>query len=63
MYPSSILVLNDQDVLVDFHIGTMVFEMAKAIHGKGKHWDVDIRIGFIISTRDFLISAEQESEE
>ena len=34
--PISILVLNDQDVLVDFAPGTMIFEMAQVVHGPAK---------------------------
>ena len=35
--PTSILVLNDQDVLVDFAPGTMTFEMTQAVHGPAKY--------------------------
>ena len=35
--PSSILILNDQDVLLDFPQGTSVFEMAQAVHGKARY--------------------------
>ena len=34
--PVGILVLNDQDVLVDFAPGTMIFEMAQAVHRPAK---------------------------
>ena len=61
--PVSILVLNDQDVLVDFAQGTMIFEMAQAVHGPAKYRDLDINIGCLISTREFLIVTEREREE
>ena len=61
--PVSILVLNDQDVLVDFAPGTMIFEMAQAVHGPAKYRDLDINIGCLISTREFLIVREREREE
>ena len=61
--PVSILVLNDQDILVDFVPGTMIFEMAQAVHGPAKYRDLDINIGCLISTREFLIITEREREE
>ena len=61
--PVSILVLNDQDVFVDFAPGTMIFEMAQAVHGPAKYRNLDINIGCLISTREFLIVAEREREE
>ena len=61
--PVSILVLNDQDILVDFAPVTMIFEMAQAVHGPAKYRDLDINIGCLISTREFLIVTEREKEE
>ena len=61
--PVSILVLNDQDVLVDFVPGTMIFEMAQVVHGPAKYRDQDINIRCLISTREFLIITEREREE
>ena len=61
--PTGILVLNDQDILVDFTPGTMIFEMAQAIHGPAKYRDLDINIGCLMSTREFLIFTEREREE
>ena len=61
--PSQILVLNDQDVLVEFPLGTEIYEMAHADHGPAKFRDVDIYIGCIMAMRDLLISAEPEREE
>ena len=61
--PVSILVLNDQDILVDFVPGTMIFEMAQAVYGRTKYRDLDINIGCLISTRGFLIVTEREREE
>ena len=61
--PTSILVLNDQDALVDFVPGTMVFEMAQAIHGPARYRDLDINIGYLMSTRELLINTEREREE
>ena len=58
-----ILVLNNQDVLVDFTPRTMIFEMAQVVHGSAKYQDLDINIGCLISTREFLIVAEREREE
>ena len=63
MLPAGILVLNDKDVLVDFAPGTMIFEMAQAVHGPAKYRDLDINIGCLISTREFLIVTEREREE
>ena len=40
--PTSILVLNDQDALVNFIPGTMVFEMDQTIHGPARYRDLDI---------------------
>ena len=34
--PSQILVLNDQDVLMEFPLGTEIHEMARAVHGPAK---------------------------
>ena len=61
--PSQILVLNDQDALIEFPEGTQIHEMARAVHGPAKYWDVDIRIGCIMAMRDLLIAAEREREE
>ena len=61
--PVGILVLNDQDVLVDFAPGSMIFEMAQAVHGPAKYRDLNINIGCLISTHEFLIMAEREREE
>ena len=61
--PTSILVLNDQDALVDFANGTAVFEMARAIHGPARYRDLDINIGCLMSTRELLINVEREREE
>ena len=61
--PVGILVLNDQDVLVDFAPGTMIFEMAQAVHGPAKYRDLNINIGCLTSTREFLIITEREREE
>ena len=61
--PTGILVLNDQDVLVDFAPGTMIFEMAQAVHGPAKYRDLDINIGCLMSTREFLILTKREREE
>ena len=61
--PTSILVLNDQDALVDFATGTAVFEMARAIRGPAKYRDLDINIGCLMSTRELLINVEREREE
>ena len=58
--PSQILVLNDQDVLVEFPLGTEINEMAHAIHGPAKFRDIDIYIGCIMAMRDLLISTERE---
>ena len=58
--PTSILVLNDQDALVDFAPGTAVFEMAQAIHGQARYRDLDINIGCLMSTRELLINTERE---
>ena len=60
--PTSILVLNDQDALVDFAPGTMIFEMAQAVHEPAKYLDLDINIGCLMSTREFLILMERERE-
>ena len=61
--PTSILVLNDQDALVDFANGTAVFEMVQAIHGPARYRDLDINIGCLMSTRELLINVEREREE
>ena len=61
--PTSILVLNDQDALVDFANGTAVLEMAQAIHGPARYRDLDINIGCLMSTRELLINVEREREE
>ena len=61
--PSQILVLNDQDVLVEFPPRTEIHEIARAVHGPAKFRDVDIYIGCIMAMRDLLISAEREREE
>ena len=61
--PSSILILNDQDVLLDFPQGTSVFEMAQAVHGKARYRDTIINVGYLMSTREFLIVTEREREE
>ena len=61
--PTSILILNDQDALLDFATGTAVFEMARAIHGPARYRDLDINIGCLMSTRELLIHAEREREE
>ena len=61
--PSSILILSNQDVLVDFIPGTSVFEMAQAIHGKTRFRDTAINIGCLMSTREILIVTEREREE
>ena len=61
--PVSILVLNDQDVLVDLVLGTMIFNMAQAVHGPAKYRDLDINSGCLISTREFLIVTDREREE
>ena len=58
--PSQILVLNDQDALVEFPLGTEIHEMARAVHGSAKFRDIDIYIGCIMAMRDLLISAERE---
>ena len=42
--PSSVLILNNQDVLVDFLPGTLVFEMAQAIHGKTRFCNTTINV-------------------
>ena len=61
--PSSILVLNDPDVLLDFPQGTPIFEMAQAVHGKARYRDTIINVGCLMSTREFLIVTEREREE
>ena len=61
--PTNVLVLNDQDVLVDFAPGTMVFEMAQAIHGPARYQDSDINMGCLMSTWELLIATERETEE
>ena len=61
--PHSILVLNDQDVLLDFMPGTSIFEMAQAVHGKSRYRDTVINVGCLMSTREFLIITEKEREE
>ena len=61
--PSSILILNDQDVLLDFIPGTSIFEMAQAVHGKARVHDTIINVGCLMSTREFLIVTEKEREE
>ena len=61
--PHSILVLNDQDVLLDFIPGTSIFEMAQAVYGKSRYRDTVINVGCLMSTRDFLIITEKEREE
>ena len=61
--PTSILVLNDQDALVDFAPGTIIFEMAQAVYGPAKYRDLDINIGCLMSTREFLILTKREREE
>ena len=53
--PSSILILNDQDVLLDFPSGTSMFEMAQAVHGRARFCDTAINVGCLMSTREFLI--------
>ena len=61
--PSSILILNDQDDLLDFPPGTSIFEMAQAVHGKARYRDTIINVGCLMSTREFLIVTEREREE
>ena len=61
--PTGILVLNDQDALVDFAPGTMIFKMAQAVHGPTKYQDLDINIGCLMSTREFLNLTKREREE
>ena len=61
--PSQILVLNDQDVLVEFPYGIEVHEMARAVHGSAKYRDIDIHIGCIMGMKDLLIMTEREREE
>ena len=61
--PSQILVLNDQDVLVEFPMGAEIHELARAVHGPAKFRDTDIYIGCIMAMRDLLIRAEREREE
>ena len=42
--PSSILILNDQYVLLDFPTGTLIFEMAQAVHGRTRFCDTAINV-------------------
>ena len=41
--PLEIIIVNDQDVLVDFLAETAIFDMAHAIHGEGWWRDQNIR--------------------
>ena len=61
--PMEIIVINDQDVLVDFVAGTSVCNAVRAVHGEGRWRDQEIWIGCIMATRQHLIIIQKEMEE
>ena len=61
--PLEIIIINDQDVLVDFVAGTLVCDAARAVHREAKWRDQEIRIGCIMATRHHLIIIQKEMEE
>ena len=61
--PMEIIIINDQDVLVDFVVGTLVCDAARAVHREAKCRDQEIQIGYIMATRHHLIIIQKEMEE
>ena len=61
--PLEIIIVNDQNVLVDFLAETAIFDVARAIHGEGRQRDQNIWIGCLMSTREHLVIIEREREE
>ena len=57
------MILNDQDVLVDFPGNADMYEISRAVHGPARWRNDDIRVNCLMSTRASLISIEKEREE
>ena len=60
--PLHILIVNEQDILVDFPGDADVYKVSRAIHGPALWRNEDIQVNCLMSTHASLISIEKEWE-